>query len=304
MKTEKGIFIPLEIWTIKKMTFYEKLVLSDMWNQEKRIEQNYKGYNKTETTLEEDFYIKNGNEVFKSLRKKGLIYANSDYYREKKGIRRGLPNRKIDKENFNNVERFEIKKENTILRKGEKGIHISYLEIKSINNWSRSGKGKTLRHDVTTRFLILNILIHRTGFYLGQREESMFLCIRYNIQDLANFMGMTRQTVSKHCRNLKEKNKYTVNGEEKEIRILNDLEEDEIYDDIYNRYGAIATSYQSQRVDKVMEVYDEEEDEIRKIETMNTRGLYFVDEEALETIEIFIDLKKKIEKKLDEIYEE
>src|SRR3712207_4217403 len=69
----------------------------------------------------------------------------------------------------------------------------------------------------------------------------MFLCIRYNIQDLANFMGMTRQTVSKHCRNLKEKNKYTVNGEEKEIRILNDLEEDEIYDDIYNRYGAIAT---------------------------------------------------------------
>lgn len=304
MKTKKGIFIPLEIWTIKKMTFYEKLVLSDMWNQEKRNEQNYKGYNKTETTLEEDFNISDGNEIFKSLRKKGLIFANSDYYRSEKGIKRGLPNRKIHKENLRNAERFEIEKENTILKQGKDGIYISYEEIKSINSWSRTGKGKTLRHDVTTRFLILNILIHRAGFYLGERDGSIFLCIRYNTQDLADFMGMTRQTVSKHCKNLKEKGKYTVCEEEKEIRILNNLEDEEIYNDIYNRYGSIATSYESERVDKVMEVYDKEADERIEVETMNTRGLYFVDEEALENIGLFIDLDRKIERKFDEIDEE
>ena len=67
----KGIFIPLEIWSIKNLNINEKLVLSDIYNKEKQSEK--KEYNTKAETLTEILSINSDTvkDIFNTLQKKG-----------------------------------------------------------------------------------------------------------------------------------------------------------------------------------------------------------------------------------------
>lgn len=305
-KTIQGIFIPIEIWTIKNLSFHEKIILSDIHNKSQT--KNFKGYNKKAETLEQEFGIKNATELFKTLQKKGYIYANSDYYREQGVVKRGLPNRKINQENLKRAERFSISQENAFLKAGEEGIYMQYEEIRSISCWhhkgkqDKNGKKKKLKHKNIIRFLILLVLIRKRGFYLGETEWTTYLFTRYSVQELAEFMGMTRQTIGGYLHELQQKATYTLNSEEKTVRLLHDLSNEEIYQDLYDRYGEILKASSSRDGNNILTVYDED-GEALEIETGNLYGLYFIDVEAMEEIGIYVGTSRKLENKLEEIYQ-
>lgn len=298
---EKSIFIPIEIWTIKNLTLNEKIVLSDMLNQENKFKENYKGYNKKAETLKIEFNISDATELFKVLRKKKYIYANSDYYRADGKIKRGLPNRKINKTTLENAERFIISEGNMFLSAGEEGLLLTYKEVKQLNSWTRTGKEKELHHKTRTKFLILIILIRKKGFYLGKLDGSSFLYVRYSVQELAEYMGITRMTAGGYLKELRELQSYRVKGETKRIRILYDMSDLERYEELYDRYGNILTPYDEKENIKTITILNEEWEEI-ELDICNTNGLYFVDDEALEEINFYIDTAEKQDKHFQEIY--
>lgn len=278
----KGVFIPFEIWTIKNLNINEKLILSDIYNKSQN--KDFKGYNKKAITIVMELNIKEitVKDIFNSLQKKGYIKSNIEVYRNQGSFKRSLPYREIIQENFQNAKRFKVPDDNIFLRNGEKGIFLSTDDIYILNNWRVEKENKIFYSDIRTRFLILILIIRKIAFikdcYIGD-----LLFARFTIKDISEFTGMTRKTVSKYIKELTEKRNY----KNENIRILCDLSNKEVYQEIFNNFGdtCIMTDYRKGSKDIEFKTNDGE----NKIVSLgDLRNLYFVDIGALTRIELYL----------------
>lgn len=193
---EKGIFIIFSIWTIKNLNINEKIILSDIYNKSQL--KKFKGYTKKINVLSNELNLKESTikEIFKKLIREKLITRKPLNKKNSKGqIKTLLVYRYINYKELEKAERFIISKENYFYKKSQKGIFISYEEIRKINNWNMLERYKKSQ----TLFFILFILIKKKSFMI---DNYNFYFLRFSINELSEFLGMTRQTISKYIKSL------------------------------------------------------------------------------------------------------
>lgn len=278
----KGIFIPFDIWTIKNLNINEKLILSDIYNKSKN--KDFKGYNKKANTIVIDLNINEfiAKDIFNSLQKKGYIKSNVEVHRNQGSFKRSLPYREIIQENFQSAKRFKIPDDNIFLRNGEKGIFLSKDDIYILNGWRVEKENKIFYSDIRTRFLILILIIRKIAFL-----KDCYICdllfARFTIKDISEFTGMTRQSVSKYIKELTEKRNY----KNEIIRILCDLSNKEVYQELFNNFGdtCIMTDYRKGSKDIEFKTND---GDTKIVSLGDLRNLYFIDVGALTRIDVYL----------------
>lgn len=278
----KGIFIPFDIWTIKNLNINEKLILSDIYNKSKN--KDFKGYNKKAITIVMDLNIKGSTakDIFNSLQKKGYIKSNVEVHRNQGSFKRSLPYREIIQENFEKTKRFKIPDDNIFLRNGEKGIFLSKDDIYILNGWKTEKKDKTFYNDVRTRFLILILIIRKIAF-LKDCYIYDLLFARFTIKDISEFTGMTRQSISKYIKELTEKRNY----KNENIRILCDLSNKEVYQEVFNNFGDTCIMTDYRKGSKDIE-FKTNTGDIKIVSLGDLKNLYFIDVGALTKIDIYL----------------
>lgn len=270
----KGIFIPLEIWSIKNLNINEKLVLSDIYNKEKQSEK--KEYNTKAETLTEILSINSDTvkDIFNTLQKKGYILSNPEVHRNQGNFKKSISRRHIIQDNFLNAVRFKIPDDNIFLRNGEKGVFFNLQDIFFLNSWKYSKNRKAKKEDkeinltskLRNKHLILILIIRKIAFF---HNNNLFA--RFKIKDISDFTGMTRQSIKTYLEILTSKDLYR----QTEIRFLYKLSDIEAYNELFNKLkdSPILTDYKS--TEKEIEVITAEGD-TEKILLGNMDNLYYI----------------------------
>lgn len=294
-KKEQGIFIPFEIWTIKNLNINEKLILSDIYNKE--TYSGKKEYNTKAETLVNILFLDIFaiNNIFNNLQKKGYIKSNPERFTDMKGrFKTGLPRRYINYDNLKDTERFIIPKDNIFLRNGENGIYFYKSDLFFLNDWSITKTNKEnekikFRAKTTNKHLILFLIIKKISFFPGKLHNNLFA--RFNIKDIVDFTGMTRQTIGVYLKDLTDINPYN----KKPIRLLYNLNKENIYSELFNKLEdtAVLTNYQS-NITKEIEVTTTD-GYIMTISIGSMENLYYINLEDMEEIgiNVFNLLKNK-----------
>lgn len=269
MKEKKGIFIPFSIWTIKNLNINEKLILSDIYNKSQL--EKLSVYIKKSETLQKETGLnqKEIDEIFKSLKAKGYIENNPVINRFKGQFKTVLSQRTLQKDNFDNADRFIIPENNSLFESGVYGCFFSFENIK----WLNSMKLGDRKHKIMTMFLILYILIRRVMCYdtLGNSFS------RFSIKEIAEFMGMSRQAAARYIygddKTVGLTEKTSINGEER--RILYSLSDKQAMEELKNL----------KKIDILAEgkfFFIDVLGQAKEIERINKVNLYFVDLEFLQ----------------------
>lgn len=293
-KKEQGIFIPFEIWTIKNLNINEKLILSDIYNKKNNTGKNE--YNTKFETLAEFLFLNTYTIkiIFDNLQKKGYVSSNPEVYRNQGRFKKGLPRRYINYDNLKNTERFIIPKGNRFLRNGENGIYFYKSDLFFLNDWSITKTNKEnekikFRAKTTNKHLILFLIIKKISFFHGELHNNLFA--RFNIKDIVDFTGMTRQTIGVYLKDLTDINPYN----KKPIRLLYNLNKENIYSELFNKLEdtAVLTNYQSNTT-KEIEVTTTD-GYIMTISIGSMENLYYINLEDMEEIgiNVFNLLKNK-----------
>lgn len=294
-KKEQGIFIPFEIWTIKNLNINEKLILSDIYNKE--TYSGKKEYNTKAETLVSILFLDifSINNIFNNLQKKGYIKSNPERFTDGKGrFKTGLSRRCTIYDNLKNTERFIIPKGNIFLRNGENGIYFNIHDLNFLNGWSITKTNKEnenirLRAKTTNTHLILFLIIKKISFFRGELYNNLFA--RFNIKDIVEFTGMTRQTIGVYLKDLTEIKHYNKNP----IRILYNLSKEKIYSELFNKLEdtAVLMNYQSNKT-KEIEVTTTDGNTMT-ISIGNIENIYYINLEDMEEIgiNVFNLLKNK-----------
>lgn len=288
MEKEKGIFIPMEIWTIKNLNINEKLILSDIFKK-KELE-NFKGYNKKSITLFEELGLLESQvkKIFETLQAKGYIFSNPTYLRTRGEIKKVLANRDIDIEALRNAERFTIPEDNIFYKDSKQGVFILFDDIIKINSFSFTREEKRYKAKNRDRFLILYLLIIKIAFFMPKYFNTGInpLFVRFKIKDLTEFTGWNYKTVLEHIKSLTSF--YNYNKES--YKLLYNLGKLEDYELMYNNFNI--KPFQKWN-GKEVTLYDNwgNSEEITK-ET--DRTMYFIDIQSLEEIGMLFNLDNKI----------
>lgn len=303
-RKEQGIFIPLEIWTIKNLNINEKLTLSDIYNKSQL--KDFKGYNKKAETLAIELTINENTakDIFNSLQKKGYIISDPEIYRNQGSFKKTLPHRHIKQDNFLNAERFIIPEDNIFLRNGVKGVFLSSEDIKILNGWFIQKGNREIKSQSRTRHLILILIIRKVAFI---HKKSLEMFARFNIQDIANFLGMSRQKMSRYITGSKDKDgkiktqgltepqSYKKTENKKiEIRFLYKLSDLEAYQELYNKLDDTSILTEYKRSSKVIEVITAE-GEIEEITIGDVGNLYYINISDMIAIGMYINIRAKCE---------
>lgn len=293
---EQGIYIPMKIWTIKILNLNEKIILSDIYNKSLRDE--FKGYNKKIETLSRELskskeYIDN---ILKDLQRKGFIFSNPLKDRNNGKFKTVLSKREINWDNFHNTERYVISEENRFYKNSKEGCYFSFKDIKIINSWHRTKQKKKAYCTLRDRLLVLYLIIKKIGFIHDNNPMKISeIYARFTIQELAEYMGKTRQTVgvylngNKKNKGLTEKDSYS----QKTIRALYRIGDEEHYDelcDMLDYYKPMTTDKKKGRTLKFINEYGEEEEK----EIDNSNNLYYINIHGLQEIGIDFDIRDKI----------
>ena len=295
MEKEKGIFIPMEIWTIKNLNMNEKLILSDIY--QKRKLENFKGYNKKSITLFDELGILESQvkKIFETLQAKGYIFSNPTYLRTRGEIKKVLANRDINIEALRNAERFIIPVDNIFYKDSKQGVFILFDDIRKINSFKFTREEKSYRAKNRDRFLILYLLIIKIAFFMPQYFNTGInpLFVRFKIKDLTEFTGWSYKTVFDHIKNLASNLTYNKIS----YKLLYNLGKLEDYELIYNKFNI--KPFQKWNGKEVI-LYDDwgNSEEITK-ET--DRTMYFIDLQALQEIGMLFNLDNKFNKAVEEI---
>lgn len=295
MEKEKGIFIPIEIWTIKNLNINEKLILSDIY--QKRKLENFEGYNKKSTTLFEELGIleKQAKETYKILNKKGYIFSNPTYLRTRGEIKKVLANRDINMETLRNAERFIIPENNIFYKDSKQGVFILFDDIIKINSYGFTREEKRYKAKNRDRFLILYLLIVKKAFFMPQYFNTGInpLFVRFKIKDLTEFTGWSYKTIFDHIKSLAS----TLTYNKISYKLLYNLGKLEDYELIYNKFNI--KPFQKWN-GKEVTIYDSwgNSEEINK-ET--DRTMYFIDTQSLAEIGMLFNLDNKFNKAVEKI---
>lgn len=211
---EQGIFIPMEIWRIKKMNLNEKLILSDIYNKSQL--KDFKGYVKKIDTLVDETGINKLQiiKAFENLTKKGLIFSNVARKKQDGKIKTIVNYRTINYEALTKTEKFKIDDENKFFRKNKKGIFISYSDLWALNSWyiSRQDDKKNYKKIQLENF-VLFLILKRAMFF---DEKTLLYLARFKKNELAEFTDIARQTIYNVIESLLKYKKNTLR--KKEIR--------------------------------------------------------------------------------------
>lgn len=296
IEKEQGIYIPIKIWTIKVLNLNEKLVLSDIYN--KSLREEFNGYNKKIETLSKELskskeYIDN---ILKDLQRKGFIFSNPLRDRNNGRFKTILSKREINWDNFYNAERYVIPEENKFYKNSKEGCYFSFEDIKIINTWYRSNQNKKAYCVLREKLLILFLIIKKVGFIHDNNPMKIpEIYARFTIQELAEYMGKTRQTIGAYLngnnknKGLTEKDSYSQNT----IRALYRVGDKKHYDelcDMLDYYKPITIHKKQGRILKFINEYGEEEE--KKVD--NSNNLYYINIYGLQGIGIDFDITEKI----------
>lgn len=220
---DKGIFIPMDIWRIKNLNFNEKLVLSDMYNKTRVSEESV--YNTKAETLAKFLYLDQFTvkDIFNSLQKKGYISSNPLTFRNKGVFKRAIARRKINEEAYRDAKRFPIVEDNVFFRNGKEGLFFTNSDFIDINRWcNKKPDGRALYSKIRMDFMLLYIIIRKAGFYIYDNKKDDIVFARFKEKELAEYLGVTRQTAGKYIKSLTS---LKVFPDEKELRLVYDLGE-------------------------------------------------------------------------------
>lgn len=224
---EQGIFIPMEIWTIKKMNLNEKIILSDICNKSQL--KDFKGYVKKIDTLANENGINKlqVEKTLKNLTKKGLIYSKVVRKKQDGKIKTIVNYRAVNYEALVKAEKFKIDDENRFFKKNKKGIFINYIDLQALNSWyiSRQDDKKNYKKLQLENF-ILFLILKRVMFF---DEKTLLYLARFKKNELAEFTDIARQTIYNIIESLlKHKNNITRKKEIKGAKLykLKDFELD------------------------------------------------------------------------------
>lgn len=224
---EQGIFIPMEIWTIKKMNLNEKIILSDICNKSQL--KDFKGYVKKIDTLANEIGINKlqVEKTLKNLTKKGLIYSKVVRKKQDGKIKTIVNYRAVNYEALVKAEKFKIDDENRFFKKNKKGIFINYIDLQALNSWyiSRQDDKKNYKKLQLENF-ILFLILKRVMFF---DEKTLLYLARFKKNELAEFTDIARQTIYNIIESLlKHKNNITRKKEIKGAKLykLKDFELD------------------------------------------------------------------------------
>lgn len=286
----------MTIWTMKILNLNEKLILSDMYN--KSLREEFNGYNKKIETLSKELsknieYIKN---TLSDLQKKGLIFSKPLKDRNNGMFKTVLSKREINWDNFHNAERYVISEENRFYKNSKEGCYFSFKDIKIINSWYRTNRKKKAYCTLRDRLLVLFLIIKKIGFINDNNPMKISeIYARFTIQELAEYLGKTRQTVgvylngNKKNKGLTDKDSYS----QKIIRALYKIGDEEHYDelcDMLDHYKPMTTHKKQARLLKFINEYGEEEE--KGIDDSN--NLYYINIHELQEIGIDFDIMDKI----------
>lgn len=211
---EQGIFIPMEIWRIKKMNLNEKIILSDIYNKSQL--KDFKGYVKKIDTLANETRINKLQiiKAFENLTKKGFIFSNVARKKQDGKIKTVINRRTINYEALAKAEKFKIDDENKFFRKNKKGIFVSYSDLWALNSWyiSRQDDKKNYKKLQLENF-ILFLILKRVMFF---DEKTLLYLARFKKNELAEFTDIARQTIYNIIESLLKNKKNTFR--KKEIR--------------------------------------------------------------------------------------
>lgn len=206
-----------------------------------------------------------------------------------------MSQRDINISNINKAEKYSIPENNIFYRNSKEGCYFSYDDIRIINSWSTNGKYAVIRLKLLIVFLIIKKIafIHKTG-----TKENIELYARFTLQDISEFLGMSRYTIGKYINGYKNEitgltEKQTFN--KIPLRILYRLGDKEIYQELVKEIidFNIMTDYRNmKKVIKIDRGYREEEE----LPIDNTNTLYYINYYGLLDIGISFAIDKKIEK--------
>lgn len=285
MENKKGIYIPIEIWTIKNLNINEKLILSDIY--QKRKLESFTGYNKKTLTLFEELGIFENQvkKVFESLQAKGFIFTTPTYLRAKGEIKKVLANRDINTETLKNANRFIIPNDNIFYKNSQKGVFITFEDIIKINSYGYTKQEKRYNAKTRDRNLLIYLIITKISFYRDNYSNVGVtpLLARFKIKDLSEFMGLSYKTVFEYVKYLTEYKSYN----QEFIKILYNLGKKEDLQDLYNKFNI--------KPSQAWFGINDDMGNSEEIKINTARTLYFINTQALEKINLFFDtLARKI----------
>ena len=299
MEDNKGILIVKNIWTIKNLNINEKLIVSDIY--QKSLLDNFNGYNKKIETLSEELGLNQDTitEILKTLVKKGYITREPLIKRNQGKFKTVLPRRFLNMENIKSAERFSISEDNIFFRNGKKGVYIIFSDIRKINSWYK-GVGDKKRYSTIRNQLLMLFLILKKISYINEQVQEIqgieySLMARFTIEDIAEFMGITRKTIGLYLNGNKDTIGLTQRQGfgKRQVRLLYRISDDEVYKELIKDYGLyIGTRLGRIEDSKIQEI--EEDNWIENIPKDDSKTLYYINYAEMMNINLDFSLIEKI----------
>ncbi|MGL5853656.1 MAG: hypothetical protein ACRCYA_00305 [Cetobacterium sp.] len=189
---EKGlkVYVKNNVWTIKKLNFLEKIILSDMINTLDKSGRYFKDKKK----LSETFGTTESKitKCFEKLSSLNLIKSERVFNKDVTGKIVGCKfvERTINEKEISKIERFKISENNIFLKSGN-DVCFTQEEIKLIEG----NKNKA------NQLIALIIIVNKNTFVNNEYEV---LRCRFSKTDLYEFMGLSRPTGAEMLRKILE----------------------------------------------------------------------------------------------------
>lgn len=299
MEDNKGILIVKNIWTIKNLNINEKLIVSDIY--QKSLLDNFNGYNKKIETLSQELGLNQDTitEILKTLVKKGYIIREPLIKRNQGKFKTVLPRRFLNEENIEKAERFNISEDNIFFRNSKGDVYISFSDIIKINSWYKDVGDKKRYSAIRNQLLMLFLILKKISYINDQVQEiqgiEYSLMARFTIEDISEFMGITRKTIGLYLNGNKDTIGLTQRQGfgKKQVRLLYRLSDNEAYEELIKDYGIyIGTRWNKISSSKIQEIVNEELEEV--VPKDETTTLYYINYAEMININLNFSLIEKI----------
>lgn len=299
MEDNKGILIVKNIWTIKNLNINEKLIVSDIY--QKSLLDNFNGYNKKIETLSQELGLNQDTitEILKTLVKKGYIIREPLIKRNQGKFKTVLPRRFLNEENIEKAERFNISEDNIFFRNSKGDVYISFSDIRKINSWYKDVGDKKRYSAIRNQLLMLFLILKKISYINDQVQEiqgiEYSLMARFTIEDISEFMGITRKTIGLYLNGNKDTMGLTQRQGfgKKQVRLLYRLSDNEAYEELIKDYGIyIGTRWNKISSSKIQEIVNEELEEV--VPKDETTTLYYINYAEMININLNFSLIEKI----------
>lgn len=298
MEKDKGILITSDIWLIKNLNLNEKLILSDIY--QKSFLDNFNGYNKKIETLSLELGLNQNTitEILKGLVKKGYIVREPLIKRNQGKFKTILPRRFLNVENIKNAKKFNVSKDNIFYRNCNGEVYISFRDIKKINSWYKGTEDKKRYSTIRSQLLMLFLILKKVSYINTLVKENIgieySLMARFTIEDIAEFMGMTRKTIGIYLNgnnDIKGLTQKQLFGKQ-QIRILYKLSDEIAYEELVKEKGIyLATQWNKIKDSKIQNI--EYDDFAQSIPKDNSKTLYYINYQEMMAINLDFSLKGK-----------